>query len=442
MQLLKNGLLVFLSLVTLICFSVIGSVNTAYAETFNKVLYEDFHAADGAGLRTAGGDADNGFGLRFTILISNAKLTSLRADANIDKIGAMIVPESYVTDFENQNIYTDYVTYFEDEKGVGRSNFLVMLDKNSDNITDSVGGYHELRIALTGIKFNNVNRNFVAVGVIHNSATGKNEYSEVSDARSVAFVAEALDEAGYGSGNADLQAYLNKCEKWSAYHAQNVRYDANNDSGEVKYHVKDDGANYSDNLDTLDVTVEGFNAIPISYKGVTCTYLRELYSEIEIVKVKAKETDAYYNDGKDVYSVTDTAGNRDGIEYRLNILAEKRPSVKIKKLTFKMYVSEDFYLEYFYIGYQGNESGTYLKRLKSTYLSSCDYIKLLDNSGNIIYGLPHGNSGWITVEVACASNDGLYTLFALASGKNVNNRNCPVYISELEFSNDALTVGA
>ena len=276
----------------------------------------------------------------------------------------------------------------------------------------------------------------MAIGIIYRADTDRFYYSAVSDARSIAYVAEKADEAGEGRDDSTVQDYLYQVEKWSAYHELGIRYDANNDSGVNNYHFYGE-TEYCTNLDAIDLNVDGFNAIPILYSGLESgAYLRKNSDKINIVKTKAQEIDAYYNDGKDVYAVTDTAGSRDGLEYNLEINGiDTLPADGIKKITFKMYVTEEFYTENVYIYYRQSK----LKNLTSDSIGSYNNIKLLDANGNLISEFAHGQSGWLTVEVACSSDSGLSTLFALGYGSNCRNRNKTLYISEVQFSTAAMT---
>ncbi|MBO5481439.1 MAG: hypothetical protein J6A63_09670, partial [Clostridia bacterium] len=128
---------------------------------------------EGASIRyITDNNADSG--IRFTANV-DTKLASVATE-----VGMLIVPETYISAY-NASGYTDYFTYFETVKGHAKSDISTTFDT-----TQIASG--TIKGCIVGIKDANWNRSYQAV--IYYIAGGEYYYSEPSDARTIAYVAD------------------------------------------------------------------------------------------------------------------------------------------------------------------------------------------------------------------------------------------------------------
>ena len=423
-KLLRISAFIFLAVITILCFSLtFDSEKKASA-----ALEADFYVEHGAYMRTS-----EPYGLRFIAKMSTSKYTEIVENGEIksDKtLGMIVVPYSYVEDYAAAGA-KDYYTYFNDvKKKMISSTFsasqIIAVDDNKDGNAD----WYEIRLVVKDIKFNNLNRDYVAIGYIMTTGE-KTEYTAVvsADKRSFGTVVKAADESGVGSAYG-IQEYIDEILCKADYNAAGAIYDQTTE----KYYLSSAPQTAYDDLETIPV-VTSYNSLPISYKGNMVGCFTEVSEHITIKNVNAAAMDDYYNGGEPVYSVT--YSNSDGafpvgIQ---GITSDYISNNKIKKLTFKMYVTEDFDLSEFVIGYQG---GT-LRRVNYSDLRADNNILLFDENGSSIGDYPVGNKGWITVEIACKSANDLNTVLYNVYSANNANKSKPLYISEAELSKSELT---
>lgn len=424
-KLLKINAFIFLAVIVILCFSLtFGRGKSASAD-----LESDFYVEHGAYIRTS-----EPYGMRFVTRISPSKHVEIVENGEIKTnktLGMIVVPYSYVEDYIAADA-SDYYTYFNDVKGkMIHSTFgasqIISVDDNKDGVVD----WYEIRLVVKDIKFNNLNRDYVAIGYIK-TAGEATEYTTVTsaDKRSFGAVVKAADESGVGS-TYGIQNYIDEILCKADYNAAGVTYDKTTD----KYYVSGDAETQYDDLETMPVVTD-YNSLPISYNGDTVGCFMENSEYISVKNVNATAEDTYYNDGKPVYAVT--YYNSDGmIPVGIHgITSDYISSNKIKKLTFKIYVTEDFDLSEFFIGYQGST----LRRMNYDDLCAYDNIRLFDENGSSLGDFPVGQKGWVTVEIACASAIDLNTVLYNVYSANNSNKGKPLYISEAELSKTKMTI--
>ena len=113
-------------------------------------------------------------GIRFTANV-DAELANVATE-----VGMLIVPETYINAY-NESGYTDYFNYFETVKGKTKNSISVLFDSNQ-----IASG--KIKGCIVGIKDANWNRAYQAV--TYYIAGGEYYYSEPSDARTIAYVAD------------------------------------------------------------------------------------------------------------------------------------------------------------------------------------------------------------------------------------------------------------
>lgn len=131
--------------------------------------------------------------IRFTCLIDNELKAEVEADEN-KSLAILIAPLDYFEEVNaNNTTYIDWVTAFAE---AGKTVYL--------SVFDGYGTYNDytsfMRFTLTNVLYNNINRRFVAMGVLidNSGSTPTYKYSAMPDgetyrtnARSVAYVAGA-----------------------------------------------------------------------------------------------------------------------------------------------------------------------------------------------------------------------------------------------------------
>ena len=189
-------------------------------------------------------------------------------------------------------------------------------------------------------------------------------------------------------------------------------------------------------------------AIPVSGAGVSAVFAGETYKTV--IK-NIGTTGAVTNGLYDVYEHTATETG----SFRLMIFgtsAEELAAAEIKKVSFKFYITSDFTVErlYEYISYT---TGSHELRLNSGNISGKDFIRLFDDTGTRVYDIAVGYEGWITIEISLenisayaisdsatsVTNSGVYVAFYTTTGSWATNQNKPLYISQVEFSTDAMS---
>ena len=140
-----------------------------------------------------GDDTSKDPAIRFTCLIDNALKTEVEADSN-KSLAILAAPLDYFEEVnEGKTTYIDWVNAFS------AANKTVIL-----SVFDGYGTYNDytsfMRFTLSNVMFSNINRKFVAMGVLIDNTTGTPTYKYSampsgetyrSNARSVAYVAGA-----------------------------------------------------------------------------------------------------------------------------------------------------------------------------------------------------------------------------------------------------------
>ncbi|MEG9429695.1 MAG: hypothetical protein VZQ61_02075 [Christensenellaceae bacterium] len=427
-KLLRINIFLFLVVVAILCFSMaFVSGKKASAD-----LESDFYVEHGAYIRTSAP-----YGMRFVTRISPSKYTEIVENGEIKTgktLGMIVVPYSFVEDYIAAGA-SDYYTYFNNvKKKMIHASFSASQIISVDNNKDGNADWYEIRLVVKDIKFNNINRDYIAIGYIK-TADADTEYTTVvpADKRSFGTVVKMANENGAGA-TYGIQDYFDEILYKADYNAAGAVYDKIAD----KYYISSDPETLYDDLEIMPVATS-YNALPISYGGDTIGYFMESSEYITIRNANAAMGDGYYNDGKPVYAIT--YSNSDGtIPVGIHgITSGYITGNGIKKLTFKIYVTKDFDLSEFVIGYQGGTTEDTLRRIDYGDLCAYGNIRLFDENGSSIGDYPVGNTGWITVEIACSSASDLDTvLYNVYSASNAN-KNKPLYISEAKLSTNDLT---
>ena len=179
---------VFISIGVMLSFSSVKRSAYAISERY-------FYTLAGAEVKMTG--AEEYYGMRFRIYLSGSVYNDIIADGEFKEnksLGAIIVPYSYVEDYEtymteNPTYTGGYYGYFKDIKG----KMIHFNDvKVSDINFDSKLGLYRLNIVLSNIYYANINREYVAIGYIKSGTDY--EYTEITAAhkRSVSYVASVV----------------------------------------------------------------------------------------------------------------------------------------------------------------------------------------------------------------------------------------------------------
>ncbi len=125
--------------------------------------------------------------IRFSVKVSQD--TFARMEKGEVRVGIMLTSESIVRKMESSGA-TDYYAYLKDKAGLRAEAGVEGLYKEN--------GECYVRIALTDIQFANIDRTFMAIGYVHELATGERRYTTIdySNARSVEWLASYALNSG------------------------------------------------------------------------------------------------------------------------------------------------------------------------------------------------------------------------------------------------------
>ena len=193
---LKSKLFILLSAIMMVTFSfgVVGIVKTNNASAAETVA--PFIMKEGASIRKV-----DPTGIRFTAMVSKAQYAEIIENGEYKdgyKVGMIVVPESYFTDYEAQKETgtSDYYDYFKNVKGKMRDlpfnvDQFVLDEKDPEN-------YYNVNGAIAPIAEENFGLTYQAVAYIARTVNGETTYtySDVSLARTVKYVAVAAINDG------------------------------------------------------------------------------------------------------------------------------------------------------------------------------------------------------------------------------------------------------
>lgn len=198
---LKSKLLILLSTVLMVlsfAFGVTGIVRTNNA---TAATVAPFIMKEGASIRKV-----EPTGIRFTAMISKDKYAQIIENGEYKdgyKVGMIIVPEVYFTDYDEQKDEgtSDYYDYFKNVKGQIRD-----LPFNVDQFVadeDDPTNYYNVNGAIAPINEENFDLSYQAVAYIAQTVGDKTTYtySNVSLSRTVKYVAVAAINAGKLTGD-------------------------------------------------------------------------------------------------------------------------------------------------------------------------------------------------------------------------------------------------
>lgn len=308
-------------------------------------------------------------GLRFTVEFDKT------VKATVDEggfIGVIIVPESYVNDFNdykaaNENYEGGYFEYFKDIKGK-------MLDTtfNKNEIFEQDGHYF-VKLSITNVKFNNLNRKFVAIAYVAENGAEPSayEYAEVPTAHDIGtVVTTALNEsseediiADYGE---DVLAFFKKTQSDAEYNKKGVTYDE--ETG--KYAVN--GVEITDPADS----VKSYTVKHVKVEDGKETVVSE--EVVESVLGKTVEID--YNSYEEFLPVEDSSTMKGTIsaDEDLTLKAVYARAIKISG------AKEDTYFYTYSSGKFGNKD---LEVTKGTFAGSENAYRLKTINDNYYYAL-------------------------------------------------------
>ncbi len=116
-------------------------------------------------------------GIRFTAYFSEEFFQTIQSEGY--EVGMIIVPKDYVTDYEAQTEYTDYLEYFEKVKGKAKASITRIFSQDK---MIAVSDGREIHGALTKVKAANYERSFQAIA--YYAVDGVNYY-QLSEERSI-----------------------------------------------------------------------------------------------------------------------------------------------------------------------------------------------------------------------------------------------------------------
>ena len=159
------------------------------------------------------------YGLRFSIYLNDTVYNEIISGGSFKSgksVGAIIVPYSYVEDYEaykaaNPSYTGQYLEYLTTQKD-GKMIHFDDQDINASDIRYKENlGLYRLNVVVKNIKYENINRDFVAIGYIKTGSSY--EYTKITNAhkRSASYVASAAIDKGI-SGD-DLEVCKNYVKK-------------------------------------------------------------------------------------------------------------------------------------------------------------------------------------------------------------------------------------
>ena len=486
----------FIKKFLILCCTVIAVASLGVAFGFYGTA-----RADGAGEFYAESVADvrlsDPMGLRFTVRFDE----TVKNDVvnNGKTLGIIAVPNSYV---EQYNDYTNdnpayaggYFGYFRDIKG----KILYATFTESEFGQDATSYF--ARLAITGIKFNNLNLDFAVIGFIApaNGDLAGYRYTDASAAKNIGALANAAIDSGEDFGT-EANAYLNEIKTQAALNADGVAFNAETAKYEFNVNVFDDlaeittrasytvrhvkivnGAEQEITSDTVENALVGSTVNTVYNNPTGClpidnastlsatvaangsTVLKAVYSTAIPVKINnsGDSVAAFYPYGSgnygdenasiDYQSNGDYAGSyKVSVSQGNNVFrvigVDKAYATAhgISKLSFKVYMPDKVRNT---VGFVINsEDQRTFNASMQTYGEvnvAQDYLRLYSDEGCGLLSLEQDR--WITVEIDLSTvcqNEGMIDACVIFNSGETENLNEVFYIKDVSLSTETVNAG-
>ena len=246
-------------------------------------------------------------------------------------LGFIIVPYTYVQAYENYKTENSgyagtYYEYFSTEKKMLNTEF------SSDEVYyDETADTYRIRFAITNLKFDSVNIEFVGIAYIAESTADGTVYTYTAVEESMARSAAELAESALGDENAEIAPEVESYLKEILKKSELKMLGATESTGTMNFNREE--CSYAD--------ISSLVTVPVTYNGKTAARFAPL-DKNGLVAAAQTVTSAETMEGTEAYKVTfGGETERENALMLAGISSEYISANGIKTLSFKVYYGAD-----------------------------------------------------------------------------------------------------